>query len=485
MERIFRKIPLVVAALIASFPITVVAQIVVSELMYDADGSDADMEYVELFNAGSSSVDLTKWKINDGSNHVLNVPPKNGSTGSTTMKPGDYLLLVDNATNFIKLHPGITSSIIDTVLGLPNGSGTVSIIDEGGATVDNFSYAKETSGAGDGNSLHRAGVGTAMFSPGAQTPGFGNLVAQSPPSNDNSNTVTSGTASQSETTSTAGPQNLGPPVSSASNFPVEPQIFAYAGKDREVITGADSIFEASAFNKKNEPITPGRFLWTFGDGTSIEGQTVMHHFSEPGRYAVVLEIADGLFAAAHQIMVTAIPVSIGLTLRDGKIILANKSDKNLNLSYWILRSIGKFFTLPKNTIILAGASVPFTTEVTHLSATGDTVLLYPNGVVATEANATVAANPISELRKASPETTRKNNVEQEPTTTFSRSPDQINTDTATTSSTAQVASTAGAVSDSHYLWWLGALGIALVGGGVVAAARRTGRREWNIIEEKS
>ncbi len=290
-----------------------------------------------------------------------------------------------------------------------------------------------------------------------------------------SSATTSDPATQTGTASAA--SGASGPVSSASGIPIEPQIFAYAGKDREVVAGADSVFEARAVNKGGEPIKPGRFLWTFGDGASAEGQTVMHHFAQPGRYAVVLDIAEGLFVASHQVIVTALPVPITLSVKGGNIMLTNTSGKNLDISYWSLRSGGRFFAFPKNTVLLARASVPFTSEVTHLSAAADAALLYPNGVVAAAAGQPApAASPAPNSRTTVPAAALP---APESAVAF---PDPTDTDPVATSG--EVAAAANAAVPASYLWWLGAFALALAGGGAMVAARSAGKREWDIIEEK-
>ncbi|MDP3645709.1 MAG: lamin tail domain-containing protein, partial [bacterium] len=84
---------LFVAVTVAFIPSAAVASVSISEVMYDAEGTDTDREWVELYNSGSESMDITGWKINDGSNHVLNVPPKNGSKGSMVIATGGHLIL--------------------------------------------------------------------------------------------------------------------------------------------------------------------------------------------------------------------------------------------------------------------------------------------------------------------------------------------------------------------------------------------------------
>ena len=186
------------AVLFAFAPSFVEGQVIISEFLYDAEGSDTDREYVELFNAGTAPVDLTKWKISDGSNHTLNAPPKNGGVGSITLSPGAYALLVDSAADFIPLHSGVGGTIIDTVLSLPNASGAIVLIDGEGATSDSVSYDKNQGGAGDGNALARTSVSGTAFSAATPTPGrgpFATASASSPNSGGGSDTAKIGRAS--------------------------------------------------------------------------------------------------------------------------------------------------------------------------------------------------------------------------------------------------------------------------------------------------
>ncbi len=137
--------------------------------MYDHPGSDTGEEWVELFNAGAVPIDLTKWKINDGSNHVLNVPPKNGGVGSIVIASGEYLVLASNAIQFETEHPSVTN-VIDTTLSLPNAQGVISLVDASSTIKDTASYNSSLGGAGDGNSLNRTSAG-ATFIPHTPSPG--------------------------------------------------------------------------------------------------------------------------------------------------------------------------------------------------------------------------------------------------------------------------------------------------------------------------
>ena len=49
--------------LLATFPLS--AQLIFSEIMFDLDGSDSPNEFVEVYNSGTDSVDLSYWQISD------------------------------------------------------------------------------------------------------------------------------------------------------------------------------------------------------------------------------------------------------------------------------------------------------------------------------------------------------------------------------------------------------------------------------------
>ena len=132
------------------------ASISITEIMYDLDGSDTDREWVEIFNDGNP-VDLTGWKFNDGSNHILNVPPKNGGVGSMTIPSNGYIVLTEDANVFLNEHTGYSGAVVDTVMSLGNTEGILYLVDPDGGTVGSVTYSKTMGANDDGNSLQKVG----------------------------------------------------------------------------------------------------------------------------------------------------------------------------------------------------------------------------------------------------------------------------------------------------------------------------------------
>jgi len=123
--------------------------IIINEIMYDlskedcvADGSDDTHEWIEIKNISGNAVDLKNWKFNDGSNHLLNEPPKNGGQGSLIISVGGFAIFADDANVFLSDHPGFSGTVIDTVMSLNNTSDILKIIDADSQVIDEVSYDK-------------------------------------------------------------------------------------------------------------------------------------------------------------------------------------------------------------------------------------------------------------------------------------------------------------------------------------------------------
>ncbi|MEM1271211.1 MAG: lamin tail domain-containing protein, partial [Bacteroidota bacterium] len=139
------------------------AQIVISEINYNADGDFDAGDWVELYNAGSSVADLSGWRFTDDfDNPGFTLP--NG----TTLDAGSYLVLVENASLFTALHAGIdhvgdfgadeTSSDPDPAgFGLSNSGEALALYDAGGALADSVKYKDSgkwpSEADGDGSTL--------------------------------------------------------------------------------------------------------------------------------------------------------------------------------------------------------------------------------------------------------------------------------------------------------------------------------------------
>lgn len=503
---------LFIIILFAFFPFAVSAQVIISEIMYDLQsGSDTDREWIEVFNAGGSTVHLTDWKLFEANtNHSITA-----FSGAENLPSGGYAVIADNPAKFLIDSPGYGGLLFDSTFGLNNSGETLAIHTPAPdlSESDSVSYQSSWGAAGNGNSLQRNTSGGATFSEGAPAPGTGNLVTQT--SNDTGTSTTS-TTTQTTTTTTSAAQSgtASAPVSSYV-APPEPQIFADAGSDRIVIVAADTIFAGRAYNRKKEAVSDHiRFSWNFGDGSTAEGASVLHHFDYPGRYAVVLNITENMDTVSDQVVITAEPAKLSFTsLSDGSVAIQNLAGRDLDLSNWIIRSLGRQFILPKDSIILSNETLRMGDKTLGFRGGSETELDYPNGALALRAAdySQTTAMPVDQLQSASfpappinasfeqkSASTPENDVNSDEPPAKSAIERSISTadekdngiSDGSISSNSQVASAASvtelaagegaglpAQAGGSSLWWLGAFGIALAGSGAVYAARLARRRE--------
>ena len=468
---------------ILSVPTVADGQVVISEIMYDVSseiGADDKREWVEVFNAGSSSVDLSGWKINDGSNHILNEPPANGGTGSLALSPGAYAILTDDAATFRALYPGV-ATVIDTVLDLNNASGAVSLINADGAAADSLSYAKEIGAGGDGNSLHRQSVSSAELAPGAPSPGSGTLAAE----------TQSPTPSPPPASSAAEPSSSG---SGSYDIWKPPDISLDAGGDRVVLVGADAAFRAAARNEKGVAVDHLLFSWNFGDGSTARGAVVAHRFERPGRYAVVLTIAEDE-RASDRVIVMAEPARMSLSIFPDALGIENRAGRELDVSGWTVKSLGRSFALPAHSIILAGQTMHLSAQTLGFYPASSTAIYYPDGALALRADGADTADasgppqtpqPVEAFAAAQTKGFSGTHASYAPAPAPSlrdaETPDEeiAPSGVALGESLPQTASASAA--RSSWGWWLGACAITLAGAGSALFARLSAKKEWDIIE---
>ena len=361
-------------------PSLVFASVRINEIMYDLDGSDTvenkSREWIEIFNDSAAEVNLSDWKFNDGdnaTNHGLNEPPKNGGQGSLAIPAQRFVIFAADATVFLSEHSGYSGTVIDTVMSLNNTSATLKLINAEGNEVYSVAYEKTMGANDDGNSLQYAAGNWIAAAP---TPGAVNSGSSEPQPTQESQSQSSSSGSGSS--SYIPPENL-------------PKIKAYAGEDKTAVVGAAVEFRGQAFGLKDEPLDNARYLWSFGDGTSKEGQNTTHFYQYPGEYIVVLNVSSGEYAASDSLLIKASPNQLSISESKpgfgGWIELYNGSKEQIDVSGCQLKSGNHIFIFPKSTFIRPSAYlvIPVSVSVVVLAENKGVIeLLYPGGFKAGE-----------------------------------------------------------------------------------------------------
>lgn len=470
-------------------PTLVHASVTISEVMYDPAGSDTNQEWIELYNSGDTSVDIAKWSFSDGSSatkHGLNAPPKNGGVGTTVIPAGGYVIIADDATTFVSAFPSV-SPVLDSTMSLPDPKAgvavTVTLYDADKTLTDSFVYVGGSNADNKGDSVQRSAAG---IIPALPTPGVANAQTADTTdttSTDTQTTTDTGSTTQTQTTiqSAAVSSYVAPPVQT---------LFADAGADRIEVVGADTEFHGRAYARNQTLVDNVRYSWNFGDGTTAEGETVLHHYSFPGKYAVTLSVAQDKNSGSDRVVVTAEPAHVGFaSYPDGSVAITNMAGRELDLSHWLVKSGVRQFMLPSESVLLPGASMRIAQATLGFWSQGDAELAYPNGVRALSAGesstATTAAEPapVAEgpvapvpIVAPAPKATTVHALESAPAQS---EPETESLDDVPTTTSAQTAAV-GSVFPTGSPWMFAALGLAGLGGAAAYVSRSLKKDEWEI-----
>lgn len=132
--------------------VTVRDEVILNEIMYNPLSLLGEDEYIEIYNRGTETVDLTGWSL---SGVAFDFPP------GTTIDPGAYLVIARDPARIRTSYGLGASTIVSTPWGgrLRSGGERVSLIDDIGNVVDSVRYHDGGEWApwadGGGSSLER------------------------------------------------------------------------------------------------------------------------------------------------------------------------------------------------------------------------------------------------------------------------------------------------------------------------------------------
>lgn len=375
----------------------------VNEIAWMGGADSASDEWVELYNNGTTSQDLSGWTLSIEGKKTIALVGQIGASGFYLIERTD-----DNSV------PNIAADLVASFgTGLSNAGAILSLKDSQGLVIDRADGSdnwKIGGGEiiGDNNTKATANRTGSGWATGTATPRAVNaILAGGGNSDQNTNPGSSNPADSVSTTTNAS--------GTVSNWPVEPQIFARASGPTIAVAGADNVFKAQVFGLDKKPIENARMIWTFGDGARKEGGKVLHAYSRPGTYVAVLEAASSYWSASDRLTVTVGPTTLSIDSVEfgeaGGVALRNFGDREINLSLWQLEVSGEIFMIPENTIILPKTSLFLSAKVTGLPTNlAEAFLRYPNGEVAVKyqpsrPQVTVSAMPAntSSLAQNSPQ----------------------------------------------------------------------------------
>lgn len=337
------------------------ASIEITEIMYDASGTDTNREWIEVYNSGSSSINLSEWYFfSNNTKHSLT------PDGSSNLEAGSYAVIVQNVPSFRADWPDYSGLIFDSSWsGLNNEGDSISMKDPDLNVISPVSYTSDMGAKGDGNSLQKL---NSEFKGSVPTPGAVNVLNENTNTDSSNNNDSSGGGSSKTGSSSNKDEDLITPQ------PIATKIIA----KNTAITRVGFSLDAKTTGHQKEDLDSGKFIWSFGDGNSVKydrHKPFEYSYQYPGEYILSLSYYESILSAepiATDSIVVKVSdpelfiVKVGDST-DPFVEIKNQSGYRMVLSGWVLNSYTKSFKLPEGMAILPGKSVRLSPQVTHFN----------------------------------------------------------------------------------------------------------------------
>jgi len=354
-----KKIAILILILFAG---PVFASLEITEIMYDLEGSDAGLEWVEVHNVGSTSIDVSQWFFLEGGTYHGMSPE-----GFTELGAGEYAVIVQDLTAY---SSGL--SLVKSSFSLSNTGESLSLADENKVTKDDVDYVNTWGAAGDGNSLQL--VGGSWISASSSL-GYENSATSNNSEPEQSNTNEASTASKKSK----------PKEKTFYKGNIEVPDIIFVGEAADVSTNTYRVRGGDSMRKLS-----GEYLLNFGDGNAIQQKEpidTQHIYRYPGTYTLVFEYytsrlgldadKDPVFLEMKTINVVEPQVLIAGIHGSNGLEIENTSAKQVDISGWAVNAPGSSYIFPrysylqgKQTLILSAETLGFSPRNQSLTLVG-------------------------------------------------------------------------------------------------------------------
>lgn len=358
------------------------ASLEINEIMYDAPGGDTDLEWIEIYNPDANAINVSNIFIADYDTtwhyHSLT------SYNSDSIPAGGYALVLRTSSSaipdtFKSKWPNYNGLIFRASFNLGNESGRLALSSDKKSVYSDVSYTSALGASGDGNSLQ---IISGSFVSQIPTPGSINQYSENNTSNNEENDPSQDSASDNTA-------NLNTKIDKTyDNFLVKivaPSI---------VTTKIDFKISAQILGRKREVIDSGRYVWSFGDGKSFQEavhKPFQYSYLNKGQYVLKLSYYESILSAEpiakEQVIITVIDPEVVISnignYADPYFEITNKSQREIDLSFWTIKSNTKSFIMPEGMSILPGKSIIFSSLITNfdINDIANLYLYLPNGSI--------------------------------------------------------------------------------------------------------
>lgn len=332
------------------------ANVIINEIMYAP--ANEDSEWIEIFNSGDGSIDLSDWRF---FNNKDDSAPLRLQKGSAVLSPGGYAIITTLSDSIS--FPGVVFS--SSQFSLPNDSSKYNtykaISNSAKENIDFVTYVTSSEALGTGNSLQLI---NGEWKIAVRTSGTKNQISV--------NTL--------EIPATLAVTNNQTTTSTETKTIEVPKIKTKITAKTLGFVGLPLSLEATTFGYGGEELHYGKYFWNFGDASSKEiklsdNQPFTHTYFYPGDYAVSLDYYRNYYSnvpdISEIITVKIVPVDISISRvgdeKDFFVELFNDTDYNVDISNWTLSSSQKSFTMPQNTILASKKKMIISPKITNFS----------------------------------------------------------------------------------------------------------------------
>mgnify|MGYP001293423700 CR=1 FL=1 len=336
------------------FPANVVcASVYINEVQL----APTEERFVELYNSGSSSVDLTNWYIQrktaTGTTFGTLVS-KTYFENKTIPKGGYFLISKENLSGSDVVYSSLTLT----------ESNTIQLKNSSQAVVDKIGW-------GDVSDCGESCASNPISGKSLQKTSGGDWIVADPTPKG----LNDGADSYEDTEDSDTNDSENYVSETKKEIPLILKITTKIISPKIVVAGVPFAFSSLTTTNRGQTYMVGNFSWNLGDGMTLSAKDVgpfEYVYEYPGEYALALSYFDNSFSiipsATDKINIKVVPSEITITgvgtFDNPFVELENKSNYDILLSNWTVTAGSRSFVIPEGTILLSGKSIKLSPRIT-------------------------------------------------------------------------------------------------------------------------
>lgn len=323
------------------------ASVVINEVQL----SPTENRFIELYNSGSSSVDLTDWYIQRktiGGSTFGSLVSKTYFQGKNIEANSYFVISRSDINNSDLIYSGLTLT----------ESNTIQLKNSNQELVDKVGW-------GDVSDCGKVCAPNPTDSNSIQITENGDWIVETP---------------------TPGEPNSAEDDSSSDNIKEEniakekdqPEILKISSKiisPKIAIAGIPFYLNSLITSNRGNTYAVGKLFWNFGNGTSRtlnNTEPFLYSYEYTGEYMITLSYFNSVFSkvpdATDKIIIKIVPSEIYINsvgdISDPFIEIGNKSNYDIVLSNWVITAGTHYFMIPDGTVIMSGKKIKLSPKIT-------------------------------------------------------------------------------------------------------------------------